>query len=125
MFTESAVVSIAGSALGLTLAWWLVRLLPLVAPPTLPRLDSVGLDGSVMMFWLLTTVSWRGSRARASYRGARADLSDALRSANRLSGTGFRGVHGRRLRDGLLVVEAAFAVILIVGASLLARSFSG
>ena len=56
-------------------------------------------------------------------RGARVDLSDALQSADRSSGTGFRGVHARRLRDGLLVVEAAFAVVLIVGASLLARSF--
>ena len=124
LFTESAVVSIAGSALGLMLAWWLVRLLPLIAPPTLPRLDGVALDGSVVMFWLLTTVLAVVAAGLApAARGARVDLSDALRSADRSSGTGFRGVHARRLRDGLLVVEAAFAVILIVGASLLARSF--
>lgn len=124
LFTESAVVTIAGSALGLTLAWWLVRLLPLMAPPTLPRLDAVALDGSVVMFWLLTTVLAALTAGLApAARGARVDLSDALCSADRSSGTGFRGVHARHLRDGLLVVEAAFAVILIVGASLLARSF--
>jgi putative ABC transport system permease protein len=56
LFTESAVLAIAGSALGLALAWWVVRLLPAWAPPTLPRLDAVTLDGSVLLFWLLTTV---------------------------------------------------------------------
>jgi len=124
LFTENAVFSIAGSALGLMLAWWLVRLLPIIAPPTLPRLDSVALDGSVVMFWLLTTgLAALAAGLAPAVRGARIDLSDALQSADRSSGTGFRGVHSRLLRDGLLVVEAAFAVILIVGASLLARSF--
>ena len=124
LFTESAVVSIAGGALGLMLAWWLVRLLPLMAPPTLPRLDGVALDRSVVMFWLLTTVLAVVAAGLApAVRGARVDFCDALQSADRSSGTGFRGVHARHLRDGLLVVEAAFAVILVVGASLLARSF--
>jgi putative ABC transport system permease protein len=124
LFTESAVFSIAGSALGLVLAWWLVRLLPAIAPPRLPRLDRVDLDGSVVMFWALTTLLATVAAGFApAARGARADLSDALRSADRSSDTGFRGGHARRLRDGLLILEAAFAVVLIVGASLLARSF--
>ena len=124
LFTESAVFSIVGSALGLVLAWWTVRLLPAFAPATLPRLEAVTLDGSVVLFWLLTTVLAALAAGLApAARGARVDLADALRSADRSSGTGFRGVHAGHLRDGLLVVEAAFAVILIVGASLLARSF--
>ena len=124
LFTESAVFSIAGSALGLALAWWLVRVLPAVAPATLPRLNAVTLDGSVVMFWALTTLlAVVAAGIAPAVRGARVDLSDALRSADRSSDAGFRGAHARRLRDGLLVVEAAFAVVLIVGASLLARSF--
>ena len=124
LFTESAVLSIAGSALGLALAWWLVHVLPAIAPATLPRLTAVTLDRSVVMFWALTTLLAAIAAGLApAARGARLDLSDALRSADRSSGTGFRGLHARRLRDGLLVVEAAFAVVLIVGASLLARSF--
>ena len=124
LFTESAVFAIAGSALGLVLAWWVVWLLPALAPPTLPRLDAVTLDGSVLLFWLLTTLLAALAAGLApAARGARVDLADALRSADRSSNTGFRGVHARHMRDGLLVVEAAFAVILIVGASLLARSF--
>jgi len=54
---------------------------------------------------------------------ARVDLSQAFRGAYGSSGTGFRGAHARRLASALLIVEAAFAVILIVGASLLAHSF--
>lgn len=124
LFTESAVFAIVGSALGLVLAWWLVRVLPAIAPPTLPRLDAVELDGSVVMFWALTTLLATVAAGLApAARGAPVDLSDALCSADRSSGTDFRGARARRLRDGMLVVEAAFAVVLIVGASLLAHSF--
>ncbi len=124
LFTESAVFAVAGSALGFALAWWLVRLLPAVAPPTMPRLDSVALDRSVVVFWLLAAALAAIATGLApAARGARVDLSDSLRSADRSSGTGFHSRRAGHLRDGLLVVEAAFAVILIVGASLLARSF--
>ena len=124
LFTESAVFAVAGSMLGFGLAWWLVRLLPAVAPPTLPRLDSVALDGSVVVFWLLAAALAAIATGLApAARSARVDLSDSLRSADRSSGTGFHSRRAGHLRDGLLVVEAAFAVILIVGASLLARSF--
>ena len=124
LFTESAVIAVAGSGLGFALAWWLVRLLPAVAPPTIPRLDSVALDGSVVMFWLLAAaLSVVATGLAPAARTARVDLSDSLRSADRSSATGFHGRGAGHLRDGLLVIEAAFAVILIVGASLLARSF--
>jgi putative ABC transport system permease protein len=124
LFTESAVFSIVGGTLGLVLAWWLVRLLPVVAPVWLPRLDGVELDGSVVMFCTVSTsfVALAVGLAPA-IRGARVDLYEAFRGADGSSSTGFRGAHARRLRAGLLIVEAAFAVILIVGAGLLARSF--
>ena len=124
LFTESAVFSVAGGALGLGLAWCLVRVLPAIAPARMPRLDDVALDGTVVMFWLATTsIAAVVAGLAPAARGARVDLSDALLNADRSSGTGFRGVRARQLRDGLLVVEAAFAVVLIVGAGLLGRSF--
>jgi predicted permease len=124
LFTESAVSSIAGGALGLVLTWWLVRVLPVIAPARMPRLDAVAIDGSVVTFWLMTTMIAAVAAGLApALRGGRVDLSDALLNADRSSSTGFRGAHARQLRDGLLVVEAAFAVVLIVGASLLGRSF--
>jgi predicted permease len=124
LFTETAVFSMAGGALGLLLAWWLVRLLPLVAPAGLPRLDAVRLDGSVLTFCALATAlaTFAVGIAPAA-RGAGVDLYEVFRGADGSSSTGYRSARARRLRDGLLVVEAAFAVILVVGASLLARSF--
>jgi putative ABC transport system permease protein len=124
LLTESAVFAIAGGVLGLAVAWSLVDLLPAIAPPRLPRLESVALDRSVVSFWVLATILTSLAAGLApAIRGSRVDLADALAGADRSSSHGFRGTRARRLRDGLLIVEAAFAVILIVGASLLARSF--
>jgi putative ABC transport system permease protein len=124
VFTESAVVAVAGSALGLLLGLWLVRLVRLVAPPTLPRLGEVAIDGPVLALWIVTTVfAVLAAGLVPALRAARVDPSDALGGADRGSGTGFRGAQARRWRDGLLVVEAALAIVLIVGAGLLVRSF--
>ena len=94
-----------------------MRLLPVVAPATLPRLDDVTLDGSVVLFCALAT--WLAALAPVlrrphAVRGSISMRPSAARDGS--SAAGFRGAHARRLRDGLLIVEAAFAVILIVGA---------
>ncbi len=124
VFTESAVVAVAGSAFGLLLGFWLVRLVRIVAPPTLPRLGEVAIDGPVLALWAVTTgFAVLAAGLVPALREARVDPSEALRGADRGSGTGFRGARARRWRDGLLVVEAALAIVLIVGASLLVRSF--
>ncbi|MGH9330840.1 MAG: FtsX-like permease family protein, partial [Vicinamibacterales bacterium] len=56
-------------------------------------------------------------------RGARFELSESLHGGDGSSAGGFRGRRARRLRDGLLILESAFAVMLLVGAALLAHSF--
>jgi hypothetical protein len=73
LLTESAVLAVLGSAVGLVLAWWLVHALPMLAPAQLPRLDAVRLDGRVGLFWLLATLL--GMIAAA--------LPSALRGAHR------------------------------------------
>jgi predicted permease len=124
LFTESAVFSAVGGSLGLLLAWWLVRVLPAVAPAKLPRVDAIALDGSVLAFCALATcLTCLAVGLLPAARGARVDLYQAFRGADGSSNAGFRGLHARHIRDGLLVLEAAFAVMLIVAASLLARSF--
>ena len=124
VFTESAVVAVAGSALGLLLGFWLVRLVRVAAPPTLPRLGEVAIDGPVIALWAVTTVfAVLAAGLVPALREARVDPSNTLRGADRGSGTGFRGAQARRWRDGLLVMEAALAMVLIVGACLLVRSF--
>jgi putative ABC transport system permease protein len=124
VFTESAVVVVAGSSLGLLVGLWLVRLVRAVAPSTLPRLGDVAFDGRVLALWgAATMLALLVTGLVPAVRGSRADPSDALRGADRSSASGFRGAQARRLRDGLLVIEAALAIVLIVGASLLLRSF--
>ena len=56
-------------------------------------------------------------------RGSRFNLAESLHGGDGATAGGFRGVRARRMRDGLLTAEAAFAVLLLVGATLLARSF--
>jgi len=125
LFTEGAVVAIAGGGIGLLFGLWLVHLVRVVAPPTLPRLGDVAIDGPVLALWAAVTgFAVLVTGLVPALRGSRIDPSDALRGADRSSGTGFRSGHARRLGNGLLMAEAALAVVLIVGASLLARSFA-
>ena len=56
LLAESAVLAVAGSILGLVLAVWLSRALVALAPPTLPRLHEIGLDGRILLFTAALTV---------------------------------------------------------------------
>jgi putative ABC transport system permease protein len=125
VLTESAVIAGAGSGLGLILGAWLLHAVRVVAPATLPRLADISLDGPVLALWVLTSGLALGACALGpAVRSARVDAAETLQGADRSAATGFRGAAARRLRDGLLVVEAALAIVLIVGATLLVRSFS-
>ena len=124
LLTESALIAVAGSAIGLLLAAVLMRSLRIAAPPSLPRVDDVAFDLPVVIIWIVMTVLAAVSTGVApALRAARVDLTDALGGADRSAADAYRGAPARRTRDALLVVETAFAVILIAGASLLARSF--
>jgi putative ABC transport system permease protein len=124
LLTESLVLAAAGCAAGLALAWTLVRLLPLAAPARFPRLEAIALDGTTLLFGV--TVSAAAAVVSGlvpALRSTRVDLFQAFRGGEGSVSASAIGPHSRRLRLGLLVVEAAFAVVLAVGASLLAHSF--
>ena len=124
LLTESLVLSMVGGALGLALAWALVRLAPVLAARNFPRLDAIVIDGRAIAFTALAALSTAILSGLApALRGARFNLAESLHGGDGASAGGFRGVRARRLRDGLLVAEAAFAVMLLVAAILLARSF--
>jgi putative ABC transport system permease protein len=124
LFTESAVVAGTGGILGLLFGTWLVHLVRIAAPAALPRLPDVAIGGPVLAVWIgATAFAVVMTALGPAIRATRVDPSEALRGADRAAGSGFRGAQARRLRDGLLVVEAALAIVLIVGASLLIRSF--
>jgi len=124
LLTESLVLSLVGGALGLGLAWALVWAAPLVAARDFPRLDAITVDARVVGFAALTAMlTTIVSGLAPALRGSRFNLAESLHGGDGATAGGFRGLRARRLRDGLLIAEAAFAVLLLVGATLLARSF--
>jgi predicted permease len=124
LLTESLVLSSIGGALGLGVAWMLVRAAPFLAARDFPRLDAIAIDTRVVVFAALAAMLTAiVSGLAPALRGARFNLAESLHGGDLAGAGGFRGLRARRLRDGLLVAEAAFAVMLLVGATLLARSF--
>jgi putative ABC transport system permease protein len=124
LVTESLVLSTAGGALGLGLAWTLVRLAQTTAARDFPRLDAIRLDAPVLAFTIATTLFTAIAAGIApALRGSRFNLAESLHGGDGATAGGFRGIRARRMRDGLLAAEAAFAVLLLVAATLLARSF--
>jgi putative ABC transport system permease protein len=119
--TESLVLAAAGTSAGLLLAWLLIRSVPQWQVAALPRIATVSLDATVLAFAagaaLLTAVLFGlGPALRAS----RADLMSGLRE----SGRGMADSRGsRRLRQALISGEMALALVIVVGAGLLLKSF--
>jgi putative ABC transport system permease protein len=120
LLTESVLLAVLGGVLGLLLAFWGVDLLVAFAPPGLPRVHEIRLDGRVLAFTLLvslaTGILFGIAPAIAS---SRADPQTALRE----EGGGSLGAAARfRLLNLLVVGEFALALVLLSGAGLLQRS---
>ncbi len=117
---EGALLSLMGGAAGVLLAVWGVDAMLALVPGGMPRAENVAVDGPVLAFALglslLTTVVFATLPA---LRGARVELAEALKAGQRSV-----SAEGGRLRAGLVVVEIALALTLLVDAGLLVRSFS-
>jgi len=121
LLTESTVLAMVGGVLGVALAWVGVRLIVRLDAGELPRLASAGVHGRVLLFSLVTSVvagilvglvpaiQQSSSRARS-----------ALREASRGSSV---GRDGSRLRRVLVAAQVAMALLVLVAAGLLGRSF--
>jgi putative ABC transport system permease protein len=120
LLAESLMLALLGGALGLLLATWAVHLFSRMAPADLPRAQEIGVGWPVVLFTLalslLTTLLFGLAPALQS---SRADLNEALSQGGRSSG----GVIGKRFRDVLAVLEVSLAIVLLVGAGLLVKSF--
>jgi predicted permease len=121
--TESLVLASGAGALGLGLAWMLVRGLPAFAPRQFPRLGDVQLDSAVLAFAMLVALTAAVvSGLLPAIKSAGADAIASIRSGDGGVSEGFRTRGARRMRDGLLVLESALAVLLLVGALLVGHS---
>jgi putative ABC transport system permease protein len=120
LLTESLVLAAAGGLLGVFIAVWGAELLLALAPPSIPRLDEVKVDGLVLAVGLATTIAAAvifGLVPALQSITARPD--DTLKDTTR--GTVNPG--RRRMSQAFVVAEVALAVVLLVGAGLLVRSF--
>jgi putative ABC transport system permease protein len=122
LLTEGLVLALAGAGAGLLLATWGVAALQQAAPTNIPRLTSIAIDLPVLIFTLLVALATGVIFSIApAWQSASASQSDALKEGGRSGGEGARG---RRIRNVLAVAEVAVALVLLVGAGLLVRSFA-
>jgi len=120
LLTESVVLALGGGALGLALGVWGTELLVRIAPPGLPRVSEVGLDGTVFLYGLVASLITGILFGLAPAFGHAAHASaQALREGAR----GSSSAAGGRLRSALVVGELALGVAVLVAAGLLLRSF--
>ncbi len=121
LLTESLVVALVSGLLGTLLAFGGIRLIRAFGPANLPRLNEVSLD--------LRVLAW--ALAISLLAGVLVGLAPAITTMRRdlrpSSEEGGRSVSGgassRRIRRALVVVEFALAIVLLVGAGLLVRSW--
>jgi putative ABC transport system permease protein len=122
LLTESLLLALAGGLLGLLLAYWGVGALRLLVPGNTPRMEEVRLDPSVLAFtFCVSLLTGLFFGLAPAWHVARTDLRESLNKIGRGSSASRAS---RRLRAALVVSELALAVLLLVGAGLLIRSFS-
>jgi len=118
---ESSLLTAGGGLVGLLLAWWGTRALRPLVPANVPRADGIGLDLSVLAFTAGATIaSGLVFGLVPAWRAMRPNLLDVLQEAARGSTSG-RGT--RRLSNVMVGAEVALALMLLVSAGLLIRSF--
>ncbi len=118
---ESLVVSVAGTIVGLALAWFCVRALAAALPENVVRIAAIGIDARVLAVAVLAAlVTGLVSGIAPALQGSSPALSSVLNESARGGGTS-RG--RRRARAVLVVAEVALAVVLLVGAALFIGSF--
>ena len=122
LLTESLILGVLGGAAGLLVAQWSLALLLALSPVDLTSLGHVALSYPVLAFTafvsILTAIVCGFAPA---FEGSRADVQETLKDGARQIGA---GVRHRRLRHTFVMAEIALAVVLLMGAGLMLRSFS-
>jgi len=119
--TESIVLSALGGAFGLLVGFVMLKALVVLAPEVLPRRGDIAIDGSVLLFTLAVALLTGVLFGLAPMlHGIKEPLVESLKEGGHAAGT---GAQRGRLRDGLVVAEIALAMVLLIGAGLMMRSF--
>lgn len=122
LLLESVLLSLVGGGLALILAAVGIGALVALQPDSLPRMEEISIDGTVLLFTLgVALLTGLLFGLAPALRASRTDLQSVLRQGGR-SGSGDAG--GQTARRALIVAEFALALMLLVGAGLLLRSFA-
>ena len=126
LLTESVMLGVGGGALGLATAAVVLRAVPALVPNAVTRLVEVGLDGVVLAFTLgLSMVVGLLFGAVPALQWSGRHLLRTLTEGSARATGGFGLLRGNRTRAVLAAVQVALALVLLVGAGLLLRSFVG
>ena len=122
LLTESVLLSVVGATLGVLVAWWGTKALVALSPPALIDLKSVSVSLPVLGFTLaLAVITGLIFGVAPAWFATRFDLHDSLKEGGKNVGGGAGGHHVRSL---FVITQVALALVLLVGAGLLIRSFN-
>ena len=122
LLTESVTLALIGGAAGVLLGTWGVQALLALNPVSLPQYNEIGLDSTVLIFTLIaSTVTGVLFGLAPAWQTLKTDLHTTLKEGGRgaIADSG-----QRRLSSLLVIAETAMAMILLIGAGLLLRSFA-
>ncbi|MEA2464494.1 MAG: hypothetical protein QOJ98_2241 [Acidobacteriota bacterium] len=121
LLIESVLLSLLAGICGLLIAAWTTSALVALAPPDIPRLDSVQLDGRVLLFTLtLSVLTGIIFGLAPALSASKTNLVESLKEGSRGS---TEGRHRNRIRNVLVTAAIALSLVLLTGAGLLLRSF--
>ena len=124
LITESALLGVAGGAVGLLMAYWGEKGLVTLVRSTFDTqaMDTVSIDGTVLGFTLfLSLVVGMIAGLAPAFGASRLDVNDTLKEGSR----GLTGNRRRnRIRGALVVAEIALALVLLIGAGLMVKTFA-
>ena len=120
LLTEAGLLAVVGALGGLALAWMGIRVLRILAPENLPRLDNIRISPEVLEFTALACAAAVAIFGMLpAWRASTPGVANLLRGSSRNAGL----IGGSSLRNAVVMVEVALSFVLLVGSGLMFRSF--
>jgi putative ABC transport system permease protein len=120
LLTEAGLLALVGALGGLGLAWMGIRVLRVLAPADLPRLETIRINAAVLGFTALACLAAVAIFGMLpAWRASRPGVGNLLRGTSRNAGL----IGGSALRNAVVMAEVALSFVLLVGSGLMFRSF--